>query len=231
MQYHIPKWTWLYICLVLLTIQAAKSDLIIIGLTQNQQNLNLAVPREPLLHSKAIAPVQIKSGLTTNISLGTPKQTLTLSVDIGSFSSRVYSSECTTCKNTTQKFNNAASSTFMDLIKPNSVDFGSGRYVNGSMVFDDITIGDLSARHQIFLLIKKQTGSYAEDGRFALAPGTFDVTGFPNLVDYAYMQKKITEKTFAIWGSRTSSAAELSIGGPNSKRYTGNIIISSKKAK
>lgn len=160
-----------------------------------------------------------------NVSFGTPKQNIDLMLDISTFYTWLCSSTCSSCNYTKAKFKSSSSSTYRDLVTGSALIFSSNGKLTGTLSYDDVSIGGLTIKNQIFILMKNQVGEDVNNqgisGRISLAPGSFEISGFPNIIDYAYMQQKISSKVFAVWLSKSSVSGELSIGSANSKRYTG----------
>ncbi|KAI9466995.1 Asp-domain-containing protein [Lactarius psammicola] len=164
----------------------------------------------------------------TEISLGTPPQSFKVILDTGSSNLWVPSTQCTSiaCFLHT-KFDSSASSSY----KPNGTAFAI-RYGSGSMEGfvsrDDLTIGDLTIKGQLFAEAVKEPGLAFAFGKFdgilGLAYDTIAVNHVPPPFYEMINQNLIYEPVFSFrLGSSEDDGGEAIFGGIDHSAYTGKI--------
>lgn len=214
-------WWWFVACLtgMSLLLDHVMSDPIIIDLVQrDSSSRSLSGRSKREVHSASFDEV-----LHAQVLVGSIKQKFELMVETNWYDTWVCSIECSACNFTNNKYNSSSSKTFNNLV----ADFDdqiSDTVINGSYASDDWSIAGLTVKNQIFGLVKNISDSYDNanyDGRLGLAPRSYYWFRFPGLMDSLYMQEKIKQRVFAIWLNKTNNTGELSIGGVNSKRFTG----------
>jgi hypothetical protein len=87
---------------------------------------------------------------------------------------------------------------------------------------DNLMIAEVMVENQIFGVLKSLSDPFKSlygDGILALPP--FDVKS-PSFVDNAFDEEKLSEIIFALYLPRTGEG-ELTMGGVNTTRYTGNL--------
>lgn len=164
------------------------------------------------------------------VGLGTPAQTFQVVFDTGSSNLWVPSSECTTvsCR-LHNRYNSSESSTYVANGTEFSITYGSGS-VYGYSSFDTCTLGDLVIQGQEFAEITKESGVAFIAGKFDGILGLgFDTISVNKMVPPWYNLMKqglVQEKMFSFWLAKTDTepeGGELTLGGYNSARFTGDI--------
>ncbi|ELW65241.1 chymosin [Tupaia chinensis] len=161
------------------------------------------------------------------ITIGTPPQEFTVVFDTGSSDLWVPSVYCDSaaCQNH-QRFDPSKSSTFQNLDKPLSIQYGTGS-MQGFLGYDTVTVSDIVDTHQTVGLSTQEPGNvftYAEfDGILGLAypslAAEYSVPVFDNM-----MQKHLVAKDlFSVYMSRNDQGSMLTLGAIDSSYYTGSL--------
>lgn len=167
-----------------------------------------------------------------NFQAGTPTQTFKVIFDTGSPWFIVPSTACgSTCAGQTA-FDGTKSSTFTDLNTPRTVRFGTGGGVqpvggnlsmNLNLVRDKLTFFGLDAGLTDFYVILNKTGPIVNN------PPWDGIVGMMNKRNGSVFQNLVNaglDPLFSIYfapKSVNNGAGELTLGGINSNRYTGNL--------
>ncbi|KAI8816701.1 aspartic peptidase domain-containing protein [Fimicolochytrium jonesii] len=176
--------------------------------------------------------------------LGNPPQPFSVVIDTGSADLWVPGLQCTTQCGSKRRYNPTASKTAAQQGLAVSTWYGTGS-VSGTVVVDDVRIGNLSAKYQVF--IQANTASNVQPGSIdglmgmsfsplSWANSVVDdwLVGKSSLVENLYWSQKIPQPAFGIWLDRYSSwsatpdtmvGGELTLGSNlgNPARYTGPI--------
>ncbi|KAK7691231.1 hypothetical protein QCA50_006334 [Cerrena zonata] len=159
-----------------------------------------------------------------SISVGTPAQTFTVDFDTGSSDLFLPSSSCTTNCKGHKLYNPSSSSTSVDKGKTFSLQYGDGSSVSGEQYSEAVTIARLSATGQAIGAANRYSSGfsldeYPPDGLLGMGYQSISEYNSPPLVQTLIAQGKIDQPIFAF--KLASSGSELSIGGLNTKLYTG----------
>ncbi|KAG0263184.1 hypothetical protein BG011_009187 [Mortierella polycephala] len=203
----------------------------------NTANLNPASLTKRYLHKRGVAstiPLTSANGdvmYTISLGLGTPPQNFNVAIDTGSPTTWVVSSQCVLgeCKNITNKFNCAASSTCRQLNQSFNATYVSGDGVLGDYVAERYTLGNMQ-----FAAVAGSVTSNSSplpptvDGIMGLwyLPGRADVP-FLNVIKNSTL---LTEPIMGIWLETSSSltditapGGEITFGGVDRSRFSGDI--------
>lgn len=164
------------------------------------------------------------------ISIGTPGQYFYMAIDTGSSVSWIASTDCKTdmCQERTL-FNISKSSSYVDIKVPYQLSEGD-KTVSGKRSQDTMTIAGVKITNQPFVWVNGQIDTATKlsnyDGVIGLAYGLLE-KGYGNPVDMASAQGKIDNRIFSLWLQRIKDKddGELTLGGINSKRYTGTTCF------
>ncbi|KAI1314334.1 hypothetical protein EDD11_002275 [Mortierella claussenii] len=168
---------------------------------------------------------------TVPLSLGTPAQSFNVIIDTGSPVTWVSSTTCMTggCLRT-KKFNCGASSTCQQSTTPFNVSYVSGQGVSGIYVAEQYTIGNLNFKGIAGIVVQNQ----------ASLPSTVDglmglwYSSKPSQIPILNILKNetaLTQNVIGIWLQHSTSTTkqvnspggEISFGGVNNARFTGDI--------
>jgi len=166
----------------------------------------------------------------SEITIGTPPQTFKVILDTGSSNLWVPSSECGSiaCYLHT-KYDSSSSSTHKKNGTSFKVDYGSGS-VAGFISHDDVNIGDLKIKEQLFAEVTEEPGLAFAFGRFDGILGLgYDTISVNKIVPPFYSmidQGLLDEPVFAFYLSDTNNGdeSEAIFGGVNKDHYTGKIV-------
>ncbi|KZP05954.1 acid protease [Athelia psychrophila] len=167
-----------------------------------------------------------------NISVGTPPQVLTVLFDTGSDTLEFSSVECTTCVGETALFDGSKSSTYTNGGKTSTITFGSGTGVDpvvgdnwtldllsGS---DVVSVGGVSAGTVSLFTVTHQTTEFDIDpftGILGLGPVSENF--------FAGLENSGLASLFSFYlTSEKNGNAELTLGGIDTSKYTGDLIYS-----
>ncbi|XP_006899361.1 PREDICTED: chymosin-like [Elephantulus edwardii] len=161
------------------------------------------------------------------ISIGNPPQEFTVVFDTGSSDLWVPSVYCNSdaCQNH-QRFNPTKSSTFQNMGRPLSIQYGTGS-MQGFLGYDTVTVSDIVDRHQTVGLSTKEPGfvfTYSEfDGILGLAypslASEYSVPVFDNMMN----QHLVAHDLFSVYMSRNEHGSMLTLGAIDPSYYTGSL--------
>ncbi|KAJ8663214.1 hypothetical protein O0I10_001391 [Lichtheimia ornata] len=198
-------------------------------------------------HAVELDSVNVDVEYVGAVEIGTPPQTFEMDFDTGSSDIWVPSSNCSVCsKNGT--FLSSKSKTFfpeaattMDnttMISANdtndghnsswTLQYGDGSTVEGNKGYDTITVGNATAKHQLFGLANKVSQQFIEDERldgiFGLGFAGLSLMGAnQSFVENLKTQGMIRDAVASFWLSNSSNGGELLLGDIDSKRYEGDL--------
>jgi cathepsin D len=166
------------------------------------------------------------------ISLGTPGQTFQVVFDTGSSNLWIPSKKCEALACLRHnRYDSAKSSTYKANGTTFSITYGSGS-VSGFLSEDTLTIGDLTVQGQIFGEATKEPGIAflvaKFDGILGMAYVTISVDHVTPVWYNIISQHLVDTPVFAFWLSknpRGQNGGELTLGGVDSSRYTGNFTF------
>ncbi|XP_008702264.2 chymosin-like [Ursus americanus] len=161
------------------------------------------------------------------ISIGTPPQEFTVVFDTGSSDLWVPSVYCKSyaCQSH-HRFDPAKSSTFQNLNKPLSIQYGTGS-MQGFLGLDTVTVSTIVDSQQTVGLSTQEPGNvftYSEfDGILGLAypslASEYSVPVFDNM-----MQKHlVAQDLFSVYLARSSQGSMLTLGAIDPSYYTGSL--------
>ncbi|KAE9364203.1 acid protease [Stipitochalara longipes BDJ] len=171
-----------------------------------------------------------------NLAIGTPEQKFTVVFDTGSSDIWIPTNFCTVpgCIDH-RRFNLSESTTFQNLSKPWSVEFGTGSGVdpttnwlsNGFLGSDVVNVGGLRVSDQNILFITNQSDNWAQDAfdgilgmGFQAASATNSTPYFQRLINNG----DVAEGTYGFYLSPVNVGhAELTLGGVDSSKMTGPL--------
>jgi len=166
------------------------------------------------------------------VTLGTPPQNFSVCFDTGSSNLWVPSSKCPisniACR-THKRYDSAKSSTYVANGTDFSIQYGSGA-VSGFISQDTLGMGGLNVVKQQFGEALHEPGitfvAAKFDGILGMAFVTISVDHVTPVWYNILAQKLVSQPIFSFWLSQTQSqnmGGELTLGGVDSKRYTGTI--------
>lgn len=166
----------------------------------------------------------------SEITIGTPPQSFKVVLDTGSSNLWVPSSECGSIAcYLHQKYSSSSSSTYKKNGTSFEIHYGSGS-LSGFVSQDDMTIGDLKIKDQLFAEATEEPGLAFAFGRFdgilGLGYDTISVNKivppFYNMID----QDLLDEPVFAFYlgnADNEGDESEAVFGGVNKDHYTGKL--------
>ncbi|XP_072379228.1 cathepsin D-like isoform X1 [Diabrotica undecimpunctata] len=164
------------------------------------------------------------------ISIGTPQQKFNVIFDTGSSNLWVPSSKCNTdsgCKNHKQ-YDSDKSSTYSKNGTEFLITYGSGS-VEGFVSRDDVEVGGLTVKNQIFAETTNEPGSAfinnPFDGILGLAYYDLSINGIPTVFDNLIQQGVINKAAFSFYLGHVNDTVggELVLGGSDPKYYKGDF--------
>ena len=164
------------------------------------------------------------------IQVGTPGQTFKVVPDTGSSNLWIPSKQCPLSQlpcDLHSKYDSSKTSTYKANGTEFSIRYGSGA-CSGFMSQDSVQVGDIVVENQLFAEVTKEPGiafiAAKFDGIMGLGFQSIAVTGAPPVFYGMVGQGKIDEPKFAFYLNRTAGgASELTFGGVNPDRYTGDF--------
>jgi len=174
---------------------------------------------------------------TGKVKIGSNKQEFDLIIDTGSSTLWVEETGCSLCADFDHKFNPSKSTTFKPSTNQQTITYGDGSYVLGTVSQDLIFIGDDVVLNTTsnFLLVTTATMSTDNDNVYDGILGLgFSSLNFnnPTLIDSLYASKAITSRLFALYLNRLGKIGDdegygsfpstLEIGTFDYLKYTGN---------
>lgn len=164
----------------------------------------------------------------SEITIGTPPQLFKVVLDTGSSNLWVPSVQCGSIAcYLHSKYDSSSSETYTSNGTSFEIRYGSGS-LSGFVSCDDITIGDIKIKNQLFAEATSEPGLAFAFGRFdgilGLGYDTISVNRIPppfyNMID----QGKLDEPVFAFYLGSTEQESEAVFGGIDEKHYTGKMV-------
>ena len=112
--------------------------------------------------------------------------------------------------------------------KQTMVTYGSGQ-VGGDDYRSDVTVGGLTSSNQGFISLTTAQGfsDTAADGLLGMGFSTIANTGYTTFFESLIQQGKVAAKEFSFYlgraASKSNTKSELTLGGRDSTKYTGEI--------
>ncbi|KAJ6021377.1 hypothetical protein N7540_006881 [Penicillium herquei] len=167
-----------------------------------------------------------------NITLGTPPQNLSLSLDTGSSDIWVNVPNSTYCAadgdvcSSTGLFSLSDSSTFKLLDYSMNATYVSGSLATGPYATDTLTIGGVTVKDMEFALAETSSNPHGILG-ISYASGTFSVSqdrkNYSNLPEALVNSGAINSAAFSLWLNKFDGTGNLLFGGVNTARYQGEL--------
>lgn len=162
------------------------------------------------------------------IKIGTPPQSFLVIMDTGSSNLWVPSSDCSdpACKGKNKYYSNH-SSTYTANGKPITIHYGTGS-MKGSLVQDNVSVGGALVKNQVFAEATSLAAFFVGspfDGILGLAYQSISADNVPTWFDNAVSQNVVSQGVFSFYldSSSGDNSSTLTLGGTNSKYYTGKI--------
>ncbi|XP_054027916.1 pepsin A-5 [Dryobates pubescens] len=162
------------------------------------------------------------------ISIGTPGQDFTVIFDTGSSNLWVPSIYCTSqaCSNH-NRFNPAASSTFVGTNDSVSIAYGTGS-MTGVLGYDTVTVADIKVLNQIFGLTETEPGDFFYyspfDGILGLAFPSIASSGATPVFDNMMAENLVPRDLFSVYLSSNGASGSFVLFGAIDYSYTPNGI-------
>lgn len=161
------------------------------------------------------------------VDIGTPAQKFTVIYDSGSSNLWIPSKSCSNCKKGTPRYDSSKSSSYVKNGAPFMLQYGTGN-CQGFLSQDNITIAGLAISGFEFGEVTTEAadvfGQAPFDGIIGFGPPAAAVDKTPMPMQMLVDQKKIEHNIFAAYlASGGKSGSILSLGGPDSSLYTGDI--------
>jgi saccharopepsin len=164
----------------------------------------------------------------SEISIGTPPQNFKVVLDTGSSNLWVPSTQCGSIAcYLHSKYDSSASKTYKENGTSFEIRYGSGS-LSGFVSRDDVIIGDIHIKDQLFAEATSEPGLAFAFGRFdgimGLGYDSISVNHIPppfyNMID----QGLVDEPVFAFYLGSTDQESEAVFGGIDEKHYTGKVV-------
>eukprot|EP00163_Fabomonas_tropica_P033723 TRINITY_DN8_c0_g1_i1.p1 TRINITY_DN8_c0_g1~~TRINITY_DN8_c0_g1_i1.p1 ORF type:complete len:396 (+),score=134.91 TRINITY_DN8_c0_g1_i1:421-1608(+) len=161
------------------------------------------------------------------ITIGTPPQNFQVLFDTGSSNLWVPSSTCNSCGGHAT-YNHGSSSSYQANGTSFSIQYGSGA-ASGFLSQDTIEVSGVTVPNQIFAEVTDEPGGVFENSKFdgilGMAFQSISVDGVPTVFGNMVRQNLVSEPVFSFWlGSNPgSNDGELTLGGTDSSKYSGDI--------
>lgn len=184
----------------LLYLLATHSSALVLPLkaTRIQPSPKPYMPNEKISLASTLVQNSYNLQYSTIIGFGTPVQQLSLTLDTGSSYTWVPSTNCY-CHESLNSFDDKASSTYRNLSQEVTLRYGIGA-VKGYFSKDTLTLGDLKAQNQTFVLTTFDTDldSLASDGLLGL--GFKELSdNTPTFIDTLKSQNQISSSIFSFY--------------------------------
>lgn len=159
------------------------------------------------------------------VSLGTPPQTFKVDFDTGSSNLWLPSASCTNCPTTATKYDSAASSTYVANGEAFSIQYGSGS-CTGFLSEDVFSVGNFSAAVTFAEVLSEsaQFESSKFDGLLGLAFPSIAVDAVTPIVQQLIAASQLAVDVFAFYLQDETGTGELTIGGTDATKYTGDVF-------
>ncbi|KAG0082948.1 hypothetical protein BGZ92_011212 [Podila epicladia] len=157
------------------------------------------------------------------VAIGTPPKEYDLVIDTSSVESWFTSPTCSSkaCKNR-KPYNSSESTSSENQFLDFRFHHGEGATGHSVLFTESLTIAEVTVENQIIGVVMSLSDPFTNllgDGILALPP--FDIKS-PSFVDNAFDGGKLSGIIFAVYLPR-SGEGEITIGGVNTARYTGNL--------
>ncbi|CCX33774.1 aspartic peptidase domain-containing protein [Pyronema domesticum] len=164
----------------------------------------------------------------SEISIGNPPQDFKVVLDTGSSNLWVPSQQCGSIAcYLHSKYDSSASKTYKSNGTSFEIRYGSGS-LSGFVSRDDVTIGDIHIKDQLFAEATSEPGLAFAFGRFdgilGLGYERISVNGIPPPFYNMVEQKLVDEPVFAFYLGTTEQQSEATFGGIDKSHYTGELI-------
>jgi len=163
----------------------------------------------------------------SDITIGNPPQTFKVVMDTGSSNLWVPSSECTSIAcYLHKKYDHESSSSYKKNQSTFEIQYGSGS-VSGYISTDQVGMGDLIIKNQLFAEVTSQSGLAFAFGRFdgilGLGYDSISVNHIPPPFYSMIDQGLLDQKVFAFYLGDSETGSEAIFGGIDQSHYTGEI--------
>lgn len=164
----------------------------------------------------------------SDITIGTPPQEFKVVLDTGSSNLWVPSKQCGSIAcYLHNKYDADASQTYKENGTSFEIRYGSGS-LSGFVSRDDMTIGDLKVKDQLFAEATSEPGLAFAFGRFdgilGLGYDTISVNKIPPPFYNMVEQGALDEPVFAFYLGSSDKQSEATFGGINKDHYKGDLI-------
>jgi len=159
------------------------------------------------------------------ISLGTPPQHFRVDFDTGSSNLWLPNTACTNCPSTATFYDSAASSTYVANGEAFSIQYGTGS-CTGFLSEDVFSVGDFSTA-VTFAEITSESAQFESskfDGLLGLAFPSIAVDAVTPIVQQLISASELAVDVFAFYLQDESGTGELTIGGIDATKYTGDVL-------
>ncbi|KAI7886623.1 acid protease [Lichtheimia hyalospora FSU 10163] len=201
-------------------------------------------------HAVDLDSVNVDVEYVGAVEIGTPPQTFEMDFDTGSSDIWVPSSNCSVCSKSSTFLSSKSKTFFPEAVTTTTMDnttmisandtnndghnsswtlqYGDGSTVQGNMGFDTITVGNATAKHQLFGLANKVSAQFITDQRldgiFGLGFAGLSLMGAnQSYVENLKTQGMIRDAVASFWLSNSTNGGELLLGAIDSNRYEGDL--------